>query len=91
MGKNQSLKSLNDNDHLTKRGGGSPTHAEGKNFKLPELPQRAKSTHSGGRMAEPIGPKSSGNYGDGAKGAHKGATVGAHGANKPHANKKLSK
>lgn len=85
------LKKLDDNDHLTERGGGEHTHGTEAAFKMKEKPERAASEHSGRKIEEPIGPESSGNYGKGASGAHGGKSVAGHGLNHPVPGKKLNK
>lgn len=82
---NQSLRSLDASDHLTKRGGGHATHSGG----TVGTPQREKSMKTGG--PEPLKGAGGSNYGSGAKGAHGAKQVAAHGLNKPAAGKKLHK
>jgi hypothetical protein len=62
------IKGLDDNDHLTKRGGGEATHGSETTLKSRELGERSRSGKTGER--EPIGPKGASNYGSGAHGAH---------------------
>ena len=64
------MSALNDNDHLTKRGGGDPTHGSSTNFKVSELNERQKSPHASD-IKEPVGGTRAANYGPPmAKGAH---------------------
>ena len=64
------LTHLNENDHLTQRAGGEPTHGASTNFKVRESTEREKSPHASD-VKEPIGGTRASNYGPpAAKGAH---------------------